>query len=125
MLDEMPTFREVLARPMPERVAALGDPAVRDRLRHDFAHAPRQLAFDWPELLVASTRDEANATWTGRSVAELAVERAADPLDTFLDLSPRRGPTPPWFVIDRPVSREDREVILVPARPPAHDARIQ
>src|SRR5690606_28798974 len=85
MLDEMPAFREVLALPMHERMAALRDPAVRDRLRHDFVHAPRQLAFDWPELLVASPRDEANAGWTGRSITDLAA--GADPLDTFCDVA--------------------------------------
>jgi N-acyl-D-aspartate/D-glutamate deacylase len=110
MLDEMPVFRDVLARPMPQRIAALRDPATRDQMRRDFATAPRQLAFDWPQLLVASTRDGANAAWIGRSVADLAAERQADPLDTFVELSLLED-LETVFVIDRPTTAEDREVI--------------
>ena len=37
LLDEMPTFRETLSLPMPERIAALGDTTVRDRMRDELA----------------------------------------------------------------------------------------
>jgi N-acyl-D-aspartate/D-glutamate deacylase len=110
MLDEMPVFREVLALPMPQRVERLRDTTTRDRMRHDFATAPRQLAFEWSQLLVASTRDAANAGLTGRSVADIAAERNADPLDTFVDLSLAED-LETVFSIDRPVSQEDRDVI--------------
>lgn len=110
LLDEMPTFRETLSLPVPQRIAALRDTAVRDRMRTELVECPRQLAFDWPQMLVASTRDEANAGWTGRSVADIAAERGADPLDTFLELSLAED-LETVFVIDRPVSAEDREVI--------------
>lgn len=110
LLDEMPAFRETLALPMPQRVAALRDPQVRDRMRVELAECPRQLAFDWPQMLVASTRDDANAGWAGRSVADLAAERRADPLDTFLELSLAED-LETVFVIDRPVGVEDRDVI--------------
>jgi N-acyl-D-aspartate/D-glutamate deacylase len=110
LLDEMPLFRDVLTRPMPDRIAALRDPATRDRMRHELVHVPRQLAWDWTQMLVASTRDAANASWTGRSVAALAADRNADPLDTFLECSLAED-LETVFVIDRPVSREDREVI--------------
>jgi N-acyl-D-aspartate/D-glutamate deacylase len=110
LLDEMPFWRDVLSRPMPDRIAALRDPAVRDRLRHELVDVPRQLAWDWTQMLVASTRDTANASWAGRSVAQLAAGRNGDPLDTFLDCSLAED-LETVFVIDRPVSREDREVI--------------
>ena len=110
MLDEMPIFREVLSLPMAERVQKLNEPATRDRMRHEFATAPRQLAFEWSQLLVASTRDATNSSWNGRSVTELAFERGADPLDTFIDLSLLED-LETVFVIDRPVSKEDRDVI--------------
>jgi N-acyl-D-aspartate/D-glutamate deacylase len=110
LLDEMPLFRDVLSRPMPERVRALRDPEMRDRLRHELVAVPRQLAWDWTQMLVASTRDATNGAWAGRSVADLARERAADPLDTFLDLSLAED-LETVFVIDRPVSQEDRDVI--------------
>jgi N-acyl-D-aspartate/D-glutamate deacylase len=110
ILDEMPVFRETLVLPMVERVRALADSAVRDRMRREFATVDRQIGFDWSQLLVASTRDQSNSSWIGRSVADLARERGADPLDTFLDVSLAEDLETVW-VIDRPVGKEDREVI--------------
>jgi N-acyl-D-aspartate/D-glutamate deacylase len=117
LLDEMPTWRTTLALPMPERIRALGEPATRDVLRHEFATCERQLAFDWPALLVASTRDAVHSSWVQRSVADIAAERGADPLDTFLDLAIEEQ-LETVFVIDRPVSQEDRDVIAFLLRHP-------
>src|SRR5690606_38345392 len=88
LLDEMPTFRSTLSKPMPERMQALRDPAIRARMREEFDKpGARQLAFGWNELRVASVRDDTNAKLVGRTVGELAAERSADPLDAFLDLA--------------------------------------
>jgi N-acyl-D-aspartate/D-glutamate deacylase len=111
LLDEMTSFRETLSLPMPERMRALADSNVRDRLRRDFDKpGTRQLAFGWKELLVASVRDTANAALVGRSIADLAAERGHDALDTFLDIA-RSEDLETVFVIDRPVSQADRDVI--------------
>ena len=110
ILDEMPVFRETLVLPIADRLRALRDTSLRDWMRHEFATVDRQIGFDWPQLLVASTRDDANAAWVGRSVADFAHERGADPLDTFLDLSLTEDLETVW-VIDRPVGSEDRDVI--------------
>ena len=111
LLDEMLSFRETLSLPLPERMRALADPVVRARLRRDFdAPGARQLAFGWRDLMVASVSDAANASLVGRSVAAIAAERNADPLDAFLDLSIAEK-LETVFVIDRPVSQEDRDVI--------------
>jgi N-acyl-D-aspartate/D-glutamate deacylase len=112
LLDEMPAWRTTLALPMAERMRALADPAVRATLREQFATVDRQLAFDWAALLVASTRDAANASLVHRSVADIAAERGADPLDAFLDLAIAEQ-LETVFVIDRPVSQEDRDVIAL------------
>jgi len=110
LLDEMPTFRATLAQPLAERIRLLGDPANRDQLRHEMADtSKRQIAFGWPELLVASVRDAAHTPWVGRSVASIAAERGADGLDTFLDLAIVED-LETVFVIDRPVTQEDRDV---------------
>jgi N-acyl-D-aspartate/D-glutamate deacylase len=79
-------------------------------MRHEFTTVERQIGFDWPQLLVASTRDDANASLIGRSAADIAGERGADPLDAFLDVSLSEDLETVW-VIDRPVGKEDREVI--------------
>ncbi len=111
LLDEMLSFRETLALAIPERMRALADPTVRERLRRDFDNpGARQLAFGWRELMVASVSDPANAGLVGRSIAAIAAERGGDPLDVFLDVSLAEN-LETVFVIDRPVSQEDRDVI--------------
>ncbi len=111
MLDEMPSFRSALSAPMPERMRLLRDPSLRDRMRGEFADPTlRQLAFDWSNLRVAGVRDAEHDSWVGTTVAELAASRRTDGLDTFIDLSLEEG-LETVFVIDRPVTHEDREVI--------------
>jgi N-acyl-D-aspartate/D-glutamate deacylase len=86
--DEMPAWREALTLPLPERMERLRDPAVRAQLRAEFEKPDgRAVSFEWKGLEVEDVRDEAHRAWRGRSVAEIAAERGADPLDTFLDLS--------------------------------------
>ena len=112
MLDEMPVFRDVLVAADAEaRLAALRDP--RDPRRHAPRLRPR--AAPVGVRLAAADRRLDRGTpptpaWTGRTVAELAAERGADPLDTFVDLSLTED-LETVFVIDRPVSTEDRDVI--------------
>ena len=118
LLDEMPTFRSTLSRPMADRMQALRDPAVRAKMREEFdTPGARQLAFGWGELRVASVRDDANAKVVGRTVGDLAGETSADALDTFLELALSED-LETVFVIDRPVSQEDRDVIRFLLRHP-------
>jgi N-acyl-D-aspartate/D-glutamate deacylase len=118
ILDELPTFRAVLAEPLEQRMRSLRDPAVRDVMRREFADKSlRQVAFDWPELLVAGVRDDERRSLIGRTVESIAKERGVDGLDAFLDLSLDEG-LETMFVIDRPVTDEDREVISTLLRHP-------
>ncbi|MGI9591640.1 MAG: N-acyl-D-amino-acid deacylase family protein [Myxococcota bacterium] len=89
VFDEMPAWRQTLTLPPDQRTRALMDPAVRQRLRAEFADPQsRAVSFEWEGLEVETVRDAANRAWVGRSVTELAEERGgADPLDVFLDLS--------------------------------------
>jgi N-acyl-D-aspartate/D-glutamate deacylase len=88
IFDEMPAWREVLTLPPAERMERLRDDAVRQRLRAEFDDpASRAVSFEWSGLEVEAVRDEAHSAWVGRSVTELAADRGADPLDTFLDLA--------------------------------------
>jgi N-acyl-D-aspartate/D-glutamate deacylase len=114
MLDEMPTFRSSLSGSLQQRMAALARTEVRDALRFEFddpAH-PRQLAFGWSQLQVVGVRDEVHEGWVGQTVAELAAGRGQDELDTFIDLSLEED-LETVFVIDRPVTQEDRDVIAL------------
>jgi N-acyl-D-aspartate/D-glutamate deacylase len=112
MLDEMPTFRTALAGSVAERIATLSRPEIRDALRYEFddPEHPRQMAFGWDQFRVVGVRDADHQAWIGRTVAELAKERGGDEMDTFLDLSISED-LETVFVIDRPVTKEDRDVI--------------
>jgi len=88
VFDEFPSFRRALTLPPGERERALRDPAVREQMRRDLADPEgRAFVFAWEILWVESVAKPANAAWLGRTVAELAAERGADPLDCFLDLA--------------------------------------
>jgi N-acyl-D-aspartate/D-glutamate deacylase len=85
VFDEMPEWRSVLTLPEPERSARLRDAEVRGRLRAEWdSDAVRSVNLDWAGLEVEQSGD---ATHVGKSVRELAEQRNADPLDTFLDVS--------------------------------------
>ncbi len=86
VFDEMPIFRHTLTLPFPERMRALGDPAVRDGLRAAFADtAGRALVFGWDEVKVVSVADEAHSGWVGRLIADLAGPSGVDGLDWMID----------------------------------------
>jgi len=87
IFDEYLTWRAVLTLPMPERMARLADPEVRAALAADLEGAG-SLALQWQEVSVAATRDDANRGLIGRSIAQIAAERAgADPLAVMIDLA--------------------------------------
>ena len=87
IFDEYLTWRAVLTLPMPERMARLADPEVRAALAADLEGAG-SLALQWQEVSVAATRDNANRGLIGRSIAQIAAERAgADPLAVMIDLA--------------------------------------
>jgi N-acyl-D-aspartate/D-glutamate deacylase len=88
VFDEMPSWREVLTLPEPERSRRLRDPACRARLRAAWDDpAERAVAFDLGDLEVEAVRDPQHRGWVGRSVRELAAERGSDPFDAFFELA--------------------------------------
>lgn len=88
LFDELPSFRDALVLPEPERSRRLRDPALRDRIRHELATiTDRAVFFTWDALKIEAVRDAAHADLVGRTVDGVAEERGVDPLDAFLDLS--------------------------------------
>ncbi len=88
LFDEMPSFRDTLTLPPPQRDAALRDPAVRDQMRKELADPTgRSFVFVWQVLSVESVARAEHAPWVDRSVTEIADAQGLDPLDAFLDLS--------------------------------------
>jgi N-acyl-D-aspartate/D-glutamate deacylase len=102
VLDGLPGWRDTMHLPVPERLVALADPAVRRRLAEGAASKEagmlRGLA-QWDRLVIVETFAPANADATGRSVGEVAAARGAEPFDTLLDVviadELRTGLSPP------------------------------
>jgi N-acyl-D-aspartate/D-glutamate deacylase len=106
ILDGLPGWSEVIALPVPERIVALRDPAVRRRL-DEGAHSPeagllRGLA-NWSILEVAETFSPATARFEGRRIGDIVAGSGAerDPFDVLLDIvcddGLRTGLRPPAF----------------------------
>jgi N-acyl-D-aspartate/D-glutamate deacylase len=104
VLDGLPGWREVMHLPVPERLRALADPAVRERLAAG-AVSPgagllRGLA-KWPVLSFAECFTPATKPYEGRTVGEVAAERDEEPFDALLDVviadDLRTGLRPPQF----------------------------
>ena len=89
VLDGLPGWRDTMHLPVPERLAALADPAVRRRLndgaQSEEAGMLRGLA-NWARLIIVETFAPQNSVATGRSVGEVAAARGGEPFDTLLDI---------------------------------------
>ena len=118
MLDEMPTFRAVLSGTVSERSEKLRSSNVREALEREFNDPDlRQVKFGWDQLLVVGVELPEHEHLLGQSVAEIAKSTGAREIDAFLDLSLSEE-LKTVFVIDRPVTQEDREVITFLLRHP-------
>ncbi len=69
--------------------ARLADPAFRDAVRSEIATPAvfRLFNGEWHKVQVVETRDPANRRYEHRTIADLASEAGADPLDVMLDLA--------------------------------------
>jgi N-acyl-D-aspartate/D-glutamate deacylase len=85
--DDMPYWRDVLSRPIPERTTLLRDPALRVKLNEDF-RSVRTKVFggDWRDISITHTQPEHRAA-VGKTIDDLARAAGRAPIDTFLDLS--------------------------------------
>jgi N-acyl-D-aspartate/D-glutamate deacylase len=87
-LDGLPGWGSVIALPVPDRIQALKDPAVRRRLREGAASdtgALRRLA-DWSRLQIDEVTSEQNRGLEGRTVGDITTERGGDPFDVLCEI---------------------------------------
>jgi len=97
VFDDMPKWREVLCLAEPERSEKLRDPAIRALLDVEFASdAGKSIGATWANLAVEKVVDKANEPKLGKTIAELASETGAQPIDCFLDLALAEG-LETWF----------------------------
>jgi N-acyl-D-aspartate/D-glutamate deacylase len=85
-LDGLPGWRDTLGLPIPERTAALGDPAVRARLLEGSqspAAGSLGVLAAWDRMVIMETP---NSPYEGRSVGELAAEEGRGAFDVLLDI---------------------------------------
>ena len=78
-----------LARLDPEAFRqAIGAPSFRDRMRQSLSRPDGGRIFngDWSRVEVTIAATPANQPLEGRTIADIAAERKADPLDVFLDI---------------------------------------
>jgi N-acyl-D-aspartate/D-glutamate deacylase len=85
--DDMPNWRDVLSRPIPERIPLLRDAALRAKLNEDF-RTVRTKVFggDWRDISVTHTQPD-NRSAVGKTIDDLARASGRAPIDVFLDLS--------------------------------------
>jgi N-acyl-D-aspartate/D-glutamate deacylase len=122
LFDSLPGWAEFIGLPVPERIAALGDPGVRRRLdagaRSDEAGLLRALA-DWGRFAIVETFDPANAGLEGRTLRDVAAERGGDPFDVLCDVvvaDDLRTGLDPRFMVDQPGDAEARAAVWADPR---------
>ena len=108
LFDEMPSFRDTLTLPSPERDARLRDPGLRAQMRTELADpAGRSFVFAWQVIRVEKVTRPEHERWLDRTVTDVAAELGCDPLDAFLDLS-LDGDLETQFVLSGPPTPERR-----------------
>src|SRR5262249_3048728 len=84
LFDEMPTFRDTLTLPSPEREQCLRDPGRRERMRAELADPRgRSFVFTWDTLRVESVARAEHERFVDRTVQDIADELGGDPRDAF------------------------------------------
>ena len=88
VFDGLPAWRPIMLGTAEEKLAAFEDPATRAKLREEAVTATFETTFSrrWDMLFVTKTALPKNNDLPGRSIAQIAADRNADVLDTFLDL---------------------------------------
>ena len=89
VLDGLPGWRETIALPVPERIRAFSDPAVRARLDEQ-AHSPEAGVLAnlarWERLEVIEGFTPATQAFEGRHIGDIAKEQGKAPFDALLDI---------------------------------------
>lgn len=86
----MECWGPVLNRPAPEQIAVMRDAGFRAAFKEALKR-PLIFTSRWEVMTVLEAGTPAMARYVGRNVAEIAAERGADPVETFLDLAIEDG----------------------------------
>ena len=88
VLNALPGWGEVLGLPVEQRVVALRDPAVRQRLFESAPSAPGPMKeiSEWDRRVITQTFTPRTKKYEGRVVADIAREEGKTPFDALLDI---------------------------------------
>ena len=86
LYDYMPNWVKPLTGAKAERVARLGDPETRARMKQDCLDWP-MVRTDWSRVRVYSVALDRNRKWDGMTINEMASATGKHPLDAMLDLA--------------------------------------
>lgn len=89
VFDGLPGWHEIMALPIPERLQALADPAVRASMAagasSEEAGVLRGL-MEWSRFEIAEAFAPENLAYEGRRIGDIARERGVEPFDALLDI---------------------------------------
>ena len=89
VFDDLPTWKQVLFTPIPQRMEILRDPGVRQKLRYEAVenHFRSRFSRRWDLVYMIKAATPKNKSLEKKSVAEIAKVQGKEVLDAFLDLS--------------------------------------
>lgn len=89
VFDDLPTWKQILFLPVSQRVEALRDPEVRQKLRSEAveSHFRSRFSRRWDLVYLIKAATPKNKSLEKKSVAEIANMQGKEVLDAFLDLS--------------------------------------
>lgn len=89
VFDDLPTWKEILFKPLEERVRLFGNVEVRQKLRYEAVenHFRSRFSRRWDLVYMIKAATPKNRALEKKSVAEIAKMQGKDVLDAFLDLS--------------------------------------
>lgn len=88
VIDGFDGWAPILARPIPERLAVLSDPARRAEMEAGAARTPSLAHLArWGSLVLVETFTPETARFAGRTVASIAEETGRSPFDALLDVA--------------------------------------
>jgi len=90
LLSGLPGWREIFTLSPSERIGALSDPGVRQRLEESAASPEagnlRSRVANWPQMTIQQTYSAQTSSCEGRMMDDIAKERGQTPFDALLDI---------------------------------------
>jgi N-acyl-D-aspartate/D-glutamate deacylase len=92
LFDSNPgVWREIFRWPLEQRIEALRDPAIRDRMRADADRVPVESFAKYKARIdrytIVSVTAEKNKAYDGRLVSDIAAEQGREAIDVMLDIA--------------------------------------